>query len=128
MPEAMGATLRELMALENEGLLIPRTRIPKIKNPWRVSDGTAFVAELLTGAVPVVESDNDWEALLLARKRTGVGLSDLIQAIREEQISVGQRMGTRVFTGSSSKIAKSTSSPHCAQSPVSPTRSCPQEK
>ncbi|MEH6523184.1 hypothetical protein [Sulfitobacter sp.] len=124
MPEAMGATLRELMALENEGLLIPRTRIPKIKNPWRVSDGTAFVAELLTGPV----SDNDWEALLLARKRTGVGLSDLIQAIREEQISVGQRMGTRVFTGSSSKIAKSTSSPHCAQSPVSPTRSCPQEK
>jgi hypothetical protein len=97
MREAMGATLRELMALEDEGLLIPRTHIAKIKNPWRVSDGTAFVAELLTGAVPVVEDDNDWETLLQARKRTRVGLSDLIQAVREEQMSVGQRMGGTGF-------------------------------
>lgn len=33
MCEAMGATKTELAALEEEGLLIPRTRVAKVKNP-----------------------------------------------------------------------------------------------
>jgi hypothetical protein len=99
MRGTMGATLHELRALEDEDLLIPRTRIAKVKNPWRTSDGTAFVAELLTGAVPVVEADNSWENLLFARKRSGLRLSDLIQAIREGQLSVGHRMGVSGFHG-----------------------------
>lgn len=99
MREAMGATLRELVALEDENLLIPRTRIAKVKKPWRLSDGTAFVAELRIGAVPVVERDKNWETLLLARSRSGVGLSVLIQAVREKQISVGQRLEVSGFHG-----------------------------
>jgi hypothetical protein len=43
MREAMGATRQELVALEEEEILVPRTRVPKVKNPWRVSDGTALV-------------------------------------------------------------------------------------
>lgn len=56
MRKAMGATKREL---EEECLLIPRTRGAKAKYPWRVSDGVALVAELLTRAVPVAEEDDD---------------------------------------------------------------------
>ena len=57
----MGATRQELVALEEEGLLIPRTRVAKVKNPWRITDGVTFVAGLRAGAVPVAEDDAGWE-------------------------------------------------------------------
>lgn len=66
MRNAIGATLPELNALEESGLLIPRTRVAKVKNPWRISDGLSFLAELQTGAQKVLETDDDWETLLLA--------------------------------------------------------------
>jgi hypothetical protein len=44
MRQAMGATKHELEALEADGVLVPRTRVAKVKSPWRLSDGTAFVA------------------------------------------------------------------------------------
>ncbi len=99
MREAMGATLSELSALEDENHLIPRTRIAKVKNPWRISDGTTFVAEILIRAILVEDDNNSWENLLLARRRSEVGLSNLIQAIRAGQISVGQRTGVSGFHG-----------------------------
>ncbi len=100
MRNAMGATKRELIALEEEeGLLIPRTRNSKIKSPWRISDGTAFVAGLLTGAVSVAQGDSDWETLLLARRRSEVKLSALVEAIRSGRLSVGKRMGVPGFHG-----------------------------
>lgn len=97
MREAMGATKRELMALEDEGVLIPRTRVAKVKNPWRISDGVALVAELLTGAIPVEENDTGWETLLMARRRAEGSLADLIGAIRAELLPVGQRKGVRGY-------------------------------
>lgn len=83
--EAMGATLRELMALDSAGFMILRTCIANIKNSWRAAAGTAVVARLPTCAVLLVEGDNDRETLLLARKWAGVGLSDLIQAVVENK-------------------------------------------
>jgi hypothetical protein len=70
MREAMGATKTELAGLQEEGLLIPRTRVARFRNPWRIPDGLAFVAGLADGATPVAEDDRAWETLLLARKRT----------------------------------------------------------
>lgn len=99
MRNAMGATKRELAALTEEGLLVPRTRAAKVKSPWRISDGTEFVTELATMAAPVAEDAVDWETLLLARNRTRISLLDLIAAIREGQISVGQREGVPGFHG-----------------------------
>ncbi|KMK67167.1 hypothetical protein IMCC21224_112031 [Puniceibacterium sp. IMCC21224] len=61
MRRAMGATRHELMALEEENLLPPRTRVAKVKNPWRISDGETLVAGLLKGAIAVAEDDTDWE-------------------------------------------------------------------
>jgi hypothetical protein len=99
MHEAMGATKTELAALEEEGLLVPRTRVAKVKKHWRIPDGLALVADLSVGATPVAEDDREWETLLLARKRTQVSLADLVAAIREGLLEVGQRAGAARQSG-----------------------------
>jgi len=99
MRKAMGATKSELAALKEEGLLIPRTRASKIKNPWRISDGTALVGELLTSALPVAPGGDYWETLLLACRRSEISLSTLVGAIREKRLSVGQRVSVPGFHG-----------------------------
>ncbi|MCF8487177.1 MAG: TniQ family protein [Rhodobacteraceae bacterium] len=99
MRTAMGATRMELAALAEEGLLIPRTRFEKVKNPWRISDGVAFVAGLSAGARYVAEDDTEWQTLLLACRRSGVPLSELIRAIGDQRLTVGQRAGVTGFHG-----------------------------
>lgn len=99
MRTAMGATRMELIALQEEGVLPPRTRVETVKNPCRIPDGLAFVAELSEGAVTVADEDKDWETLLLARRRSEVALDTLVRAIREKRLSVGQRAGVPGFHG-----------------------------
>lgn len=99
MRTAMGATRMELMALAEEGLLIPRTRVEKVKNPWRISDGVAFVAALSAGACHVTEDDTEWETLLLACRRSGVPLSEFVRAIGDQRLTVGQRADVKGFHG-----------------------------
>lgn len=59
----------------------------------------ALVAELLTRAVPVAAEDDDWENLRLARRRSDVSMTGLVEAIRGERISVGHRAGVPGFHG-----------------------------
>ena len=99
MREVIGATRQELVALEEEGILAPRTRVAKVKNPWRIPDGVTFVAGLKAGAVPVAKDDAAWETPLLARQRTDVGLAELIGTIRERRLPVGRRAGVPGFHG-----------------------------
>lgn len=99
MLNAMGATRTELSSLKKEGLLIPRIQVEKVKNRWRVSDGTTFVAELSAGAISVDSEDPHWETLLLARRRTGVTLQELVKGIRNKQMTVGQLVGVAGFNG-----------------------------
>lgn len=47
----------------------------------------------------MAEDDLAWETLLLARKRTQVSLVDLIAAIHDARLAVGQRVGTIGFHG-----------------------------
>lgn len=99
MQNAIGATKPELIALEQERLLIPRTHIATVKNVWRIEDGQSFVANLQALAVPVPPDDDDWETLLLARKRTRVSLTDMIAAIERGDLVVGAREGVKGFHG-----------------------------
>ena len=99
MRKAMGATKTELAALEQEGLLIPRTRVAKVKKPWRISDSLALVSNLAVRATPIAEDECAWETLLLARNRTQVSLADLVAAIRDGRLVVGQRAGVAGFHG-----------------------------
>ncbi|WP_323042269.1 TniQ family protein [Gemmobacter sp.] len=99
MRTAMGATRMELTALAEEGLLIPRTRVEKVKNPWHISDGVALVAGLSAEARYVAEDDTEWQTLLLACRRSGISLSELVKAIRNQRLTVGQRSGVNGFHG-----------------------------
>ena len=99
MRKAMGATNRELKALETENLLVPRTRIAKVKNPWRIPDGISFVAELSKKAVPVAKDTNEWETLLHARKRTRFSLTEQITDIQEGRLTLGHLTGVTGFHG-----------------------------
>ncbi|MDF1707688.1 MAG: TniQ family protein [Paracoccaceae bacterium] len=99
MRKAMGATRQELAALRDQGVLLPRTKTEKVKNPWRASDGISLVKELSADSIPVDEADKGWETLLLAFRRRGLPLPELIDAIREKRLRVGQRVGVNGFNG-----------------------------
>lgn len=99
MQGAMGATKLELIALEEEGLLAPRTRIPSVKNVWRIADGEALVAKLRTRAVTVAAADPSWRTLLLARQRARIALAKIIDAIDDGSLDVGARQGILGFHG-----------------------------
>jgi hypothetical protein len=99
MQDAMGATKMELIGLEEEGLLVPRTRIPSVKNVWRIADGEAFVAKLTARAATVAADDPSWETLLLARRRTLISLASMIAAIDDGNLDVGARQGVAGFHG-----------------------------
>ncbi|MFG6637929.1 TniQ family protein [Sulfitobacter sp. 1A12126] len=99
MRKSMGATHKELVALENEELLIPRTKVKKIKSPWRISDGTVLVAELLKNSIVVGENESGWETLLHASRRRAITLKGLVCAIEDGQLTVGQRVGIKGFHG-----------------------------
>ena len=99
MRTAMGATKKELTALAESGVLNPRIRVETIKNPWRVADGLDLVAELSAGAVTIEKQDKEWETLLLARRRSGAPLQELVQAIRVRRLTVGQLDGVPGFHG-----------------------------
>ncbi|MBU2936466.1 MULTISPECIES: TniQ family protein [Pacificibacter] len=99
MRKAMGATHKELVALENEELLIPRTKVKKIKSPWRISDGTVLVAELLKNSILVDENESSWETLLHGSRRRAITLKGLVCGIKEGQLTVGKRIGVEGFHG-----------------------------
>jgi hypothetical protein len=99
MQDAMGATKMELIGLEEEGLLVPRTRIPSVKNVWRIADGEALVAKLTARSVTVAADDPSWETLLLARRRTRISLAKMIDAIDAGALDVGARQGVVGFHG-----------------------------
>lgn len=90
MRKAMGATRAELMSLEAEGILVPRTKVPTIKSPWRLSDGLDLVAELDNLAAPLDIEAKDWETLQLAHRRSELPLAQLISAIRDGMLPVSK--------------------------------------
>ena len=99
MQRARGASEAELEALAREGILHPRTRIPSVKSPWRMSDGLALVAELQAGAVPIDADDKRWEKIQHAKHRSAASVGRIITAIREGRIRVGLRDTTAGYGG-----------------------------
>jgi hypothetical protein len=99
MQQAMGASEAELEALARDGILQPRTRIPLVKSPWRMSDGLALVAELQARAVLVDADDKRWEKIQHAKHRSAVSVGTIIKAIREGRIRVGLLDGAEDYGG-----------------------------
>ncbi len=78
-----GATRAELISLGSDGILLPRTKVPTIKSPWRLSDGLALVQELESLAVPLDADPTGWETIQHVHKRLGLSVGQVIAAIRE---------------------------------------------
>ncbi len=91
MREAIGATLHELKALEKDGVLVPFTKLPRIRSRWRAADGDVLLTQLSKLADAVDPQDPGWETLQLARNRTGMPLSDLIRSCNNRTIGLGKR-------------------------------------
>ena len=91
--QAMGATRNEFDALVQDLVLLPCTRLEKVKKIWRRSDGLELVAKLKASASPVDKEDTDWEKLQDANNRSGVSVGALIAAIQSKDLQVGSRDG-----------------------------------
>ena len=89
MCKSMGATLHELKSLRLEGILSPRTEVPKIKSPWRIADGQAVVARLSSLAENISAVDANWETIQAASRRASVPKKQIIDAIERGQLRDG---------------------------------------
>jgi hypothetical protein len=99
MRKAMGATLSQLKSLETDGVLVPRIDVPTIKSPWRLADGLALVQELSVLSSVTTLSDNRWEAIQRAKKRSKICVGAIITAIREGQLQLGRYSDVAGYAG-----------------------------
>lgn len=91
MRAAIGATKAQLKSLAEDGVLLPRTGRPKIKSPWRISDGLALLKELGALASEVSGSDlGDWEPIQMASHRTDLRVGNIITAVRQGDLRLGR--------------------------------------
>lgn len=90
MQAAMGATKAALISLEEGGILIPRTRAPKIIARWRISDGVGLVEELSALAILMPENAHGWETLQQARRRRGLDVGTIIRLVRSGALKIAR--------------------------------------
>ncbi|MFT6119485.1 MAG: hypothetical protein ACJAXK_001433 [Yoonia sp.] len=99
METRMGATRNQLWALEADHILTPVIDIPKVKSPWRLSDGLELVSELQCKAIVVRMADAAWEGIQQAKVRSGLGVGAIINAIRDGKIQIGHRQEMFGYNG-----------------------------
>jgi hypothetical protein len=99
MQTVMGATRAELIALERDGVLAPRTQVPTAKSPWSLPDGQALVEELQSFAKSGVADDLHWESIQQSSKRTGKAVGMIISEIRNRNIRVRLKTSVHGYHG-----------------------------
>ena len=90
--QAMGAYKNSLDALVADGVLAPLAA--GVRWAWRLQDGLDLVAEVQARATRLAADATGWESLQHARARTGLGLDEILAAIRDGRLQVGQRAGS----------------------------------
>ena len=98
MQRTVGMTEAELRALEQDGVLQPRTRLPGARLRWLKADGQALVDELNT----LAEADPGtakWETIQTAQANSKISVGRIIAAIRARQIRVHAPAGNRSYHG-----------------------------
>jgi hypothetical protein len=93
MSKAMGATLKQLKRLAEDGVLVPRTDLPTIKSPWRLEDGVSLIAELNGKVIEISVTDCEWELIQKAKSRTKMSVGTIIKLIREGTLRIAIREG-----------------------------------
>lgn len=90
MRAAMGATKTAFAALEQDCVLVPRTRAAKILARWRVADGLALVEELSALAVQESAEEGTWEALQIATSRSRIAIGVILDAVRSGAVAIAR--------------------------------------
>ncbi|MEE2861823.1 MAG: hypothetical protein ACU0DH_02460 [Paracoccus sp. (in: a-proteobacteria)] len=98
MRRTVGITEAELRALEQDGVLRPRTRLPGARLRWLEADGQALVDQLnaLAHANPGTAK---WETIQTAQANSKVTVGRVIAAIRARQIRVYALAGNTSYHG-----------------------------
>jgi hypothetical protein len=97
MSKAMGATLKQLKRLAEDGVLVPRTEIATIKSPWRLEDGVSLINELNAKVIEISVTDCDWVLIQKAKSRTKMSVGSIIQLIREGALRIALREGMQGY-------------------------------
>lgn len=90
MRSVLGTTIAQFRSLCDAGLLQPAICSPKVKSPWRISDGLALLAELDARSCLLSPISEDWETIQLASQRSGLEVGDIIAAVRNGRIQIGR--------------------------------------
>jgi hypothetical protein len=98
MRRAVGMTEAELHAIEQDGVLQPRTRLPGARLRWLEADGLALVDEL-NALVDADPGAAKWETIQTAQANSKVPVGRIIAAIRARQIRVHAPAGNRSYHG-----------------------------
>ncbi|MEP1495727.1 hypothetical protein, partial [Pseudophaeobacter sp.] len=99
MQHEMGATFMKFKSLAEDGMIKPRIQVATINSPWRISDGIALVEELLEIAQPVAPTNTKWEGIQQAKKRTGLWVGKIIEALRNGELQLGHYTNVEGYAG-----------------------------
>jgi hypothetical protein len=91
--QAIGAHQNSFDALVADGVLAPRA--PGVQAAWRLQDGLDLVAEVQARATRIAAGATGWESLQGARARSGLVLDEILGAIRDRRLQVGQQAGSK---------------------------------
>ena len=90
--QAMGAYQHSFDALVADSVLAPRAQ--GVQAAWRLRNGLDLVAEVQAHATPLAAGATGWESLQGARARSALRLDEILGAIREGRLQVGQQAGS----------------------------------
>ncbi len=99
MMASMGITKRAFASLEEDGVLTPRTKAPKVIGRWRQSDGQALLDQMRAVSHEFSVDESGWESIQHAKKRKGVPVGQLISLALSGKIALGRVVGIDGYNG-----------------------------
>ncbi len=99
MMAAMGLTKRAFATLEEDGVLRPRTKAPKVIARWRLSDGQALADRLSSVSKLLAPEAAGWESLQHAKKRKGVPVCQVIDLALSGKMALCQDERIPAYNG-----------------------------
>ncbi|MDF3606666.1 TniQ family protein [Paracoccus sp. DMF-8] len=100
MRKTLGATETEMMALEQAGILIPRTALTVARLRWHPKDAEALIDELKGYALPCDPTDaKGWVTIQVAQARTGVSVKRIFSGLRDGALRLWQQSPTAGYHG-----------------------------
>lgn len=84
--DLIGATRSQFDLLVEDGVLKPAIEEAKTKAIWDPRSGTAFLTDLLKGAIQLRQPQHSWEHISKSAQRLKIGPGPIIQAIKDQRL------------------------------------------